>query len=84
MATSFMIHFAVHGKPCYANVYAYDSSPKEYHVHIVNPHLFSDLPEHIVLEEINEKLCLRNADGALDGELKQIVEEIERHEGGGK
>lgn len=80
MATSFMIQFAVHGKPCYANVYAYDATPKEYHVHIVNTPASSDLPDHIILEEINEKLCLRSSSGALDGELKQIVEEIRKYE----
>jgi hypothetical protein len=80
MATSFMIQFAVNGKPCYANVYASGSTPKEYHVHIVNTPTSSGLPDHIVLEEINEKLCLRSANGALDGELKQIVEEIQKHE----
>ena len=80
MATSFMIQFAVNGKPCYANVYAYDFSPKEYHVHIVNTHASSHLPDHLILEEINEKLCLRSADGALDGELKQIVEEIRKYQ----
>lgn len=75
-----MIQFASKGKPCYANVYAYNTTPREYHVHIVNPHLFSDLPEHIILEEINEKLCLRNASGALDGELHQIVEAIQKRQ----
>ena len=65
MADSFMIQFTCEGKPCFANVYAYDTTPREYHVHIVNTHFFSSLPEHIVLIEQNEKLCLKQADGAM-------------------
>jgi hypothetical protein len=80
MAKSFMIQFAFKGKPCYANVYAYNTTPREYHVHIVNPHLFSGLPEHIILQEINEKLCPGNASGELDGELNQIVEAISKRQ----
>ena len=76
MADSFMIQFACNGKPCFANVYAYDSSPREYHVHIVNPFLYPGLPEHLVLIEQNEKLCLRNADSPVDGMLPEIVEAI--------
>lgn len=82
MAASFMINFAVNGKPCFANVYAYDRTPKEYHVHIVNAHLFSNLPELIVLTEQNEKLILTSANRALDGELQQIVQEIRKQEKG--
>lgn len=81
MADSFMIQFACNGKPCFANVYAYDSSPKEYHVHIVNSYLYSGLPEHIVLIEQNEKLCLRTSDSPVDGMLPEIVEAIRRKEG---
>jgi hypothetical protein len=82
MADSFMIQFTCNGKPCFANVYAYDSTPKEYHVHIVNPHLYSSLPEHIVLIEQNEKLCLWKADGELDGTFPAIAEEIRKKQRG--
>jgi hypothetical protein len=81
MAESFMINFAFNGKSCFANVYAYDTAPREYHVHIVNSYIYAGAPEHIVLIEKNEKLCLRNSDGALDGVLPVIVGEIRKHEG---
>lgn len=78
MADSFMIQFTCNGKPCFANVYAYDSTPKEYHLHIVNPHLFSSLPKRLVLIELDEKLCLKTPGVELDGQLQVIIEEIRR------
>lgn len=78
MADSFMIHFTCKGKPCFANVYAYDTYPKEYHVHIVNSAHFPGIPDHLVLVEINEKLCLTSVDGELDGMLPQIIQEVEK------
>jgi len=80
MADSFMIQFACNGKQCFANVYAYDSTPKEYHVHIVNTHLFSGLPENLVLIEQNEKLCLNSPDATVDGALPAIEEAIRKKE----
>jgi hypothetical protein len=78
MADSFMIQFTCDGKQCFANVYAYDTTPREYHVHIVNAHFFSTIPDHIVLIEQNEKLCLKSANGAMDGMLPGIIEEINK------
>lgn len=80
MAQSFMICFACHGKHCFANVYAYDTVPREYHVHILNSHLFSGLPEKIVLIEKNEKLCLLRSNAGLDGILASIEGAIRQHE----
>ena len=74
-----MIQFTCEGKPCFANVYAYDTTPREYHVHIVNTHFFSSLPEHIVLIEQNEKLCLQDTDHIPVDLVNIIAESIEEH-----
>ena len=83
MAESFMIQFAFNGKSCYANVHVYDTAPREYHVHLVNAHIYAGSPENIVLIEKNEKLSLRDSDGHLDGMFQVIVDEIKKHEEGG-
>ena len=81
MADSFMIQFACNGRHCYANVYAYDTFPKEYHVHIVNPYLYTGIPEYLVLVEKNEKLCLMEPTGVNEGVVRTIAREIERKRG---
>jgi hypothetical protein len=78
MAESFMIQFACNGRHCYANVYAYDTFPKEYHVHIVNLFLYTGLPEHLVLVEKNGKLRLMEPAGVDEGLVRAIAREIER------
>jgi len=73
-----MIRFPFEGKHCYANVYVYDTNPKEYHVHTVNSPMHHNLPESLVLIEQNEKLCLPHPDGASAEFVNMIVEAIEQ------
>ena len=67
-----MIRFLYDGKPCYANVYVYDTYPKEYHVHTVSSLMHDNLPDSLVLVDKNEKLCLREPD-AVAAELADII-----------
>ena len=73
-----MIRFLYEGKPCYANVYEYDS-PKEYHVHIVISLLHNNLPDKLVLRKQNEKLCLQDTDHIPVDLVNIIAESIEEH-----
>ena len=73
-----MIRFLYEGKPCYANVYVFDS-PKEYRVHVVNSVLHNNLPESLVLIEQDEKLCLKDTDHIPVDLVDVIVESIEEH-----
>ena len=79
MADSFMIRFLYEGKPCYANVYVYDTSPKEFHVHIVNSVLQGHLPDAMVLTPNNEKLSLHEPADIPDKLVKPIVGAIQAH-----
>ena len=79
MADSFMIRFLYEGKPCYANVYVYDRSPKEYHVHMVNSVVHDHLPDAMILTPQNEILCLHAPADIPDHLVKPIVGAIEEH-----
>ena len=79
MADSFMIRFVLHGKPCYANVYVYNTIPIEYHVHLVNAHLYPGVPEEIVIVDGHEGLKPRELSAAISAEVKHIIQEIEQH-----
>lgn len=82
MADSFMIRFSLHGKPCYANVYVYTTIPREYHVHIVNGHQYTGVPQSIVLVEGPDGLEAREARASLAGEIRHIIEEINKRNDG--
>lgn len=78
MADSFMIRFLYEGKPCYANVYLYDT-PRQYHVHIVNSVLHSHLPDTMVLTLQDDKLRLHEPDDIPQQLVNSIVRAIEEH-----
>lgn len=75
-----MIRFLYEGKPCYANVYVYDTSPQEYHVHFVNSIVHSNLPESLLLVMQNEKLCLQGGADVPGPLVDVVVKSVEEHQ----
>lgn len=74
-----MIRFLFEGRPCYANIYVYDTAPREYHVHTVNAIMNENLPESMVLIERNEKLCLLEPPDIRKELLEKVISTIEEH-----
>lgn len=78
MNRPFMIRFPYRGRSCYANVYMHNASPREFHVHIIDPNLHSGLPLKIILRLVEGKLLVTEPRNLSKIVLSMIAEEIER------